>query len=259
MEVSASLVLYKNEPEMVRRAVMSLLSTPIKISLSVIDNSPSPELSKVFDDLGEFDVDYFYNNGENFGFGKAHNLALGRVKKYDYHLVMNPDIYFESNAIVEMVKYLDNCLDIGLVAPQVYSSDREIQYLCKRYPTVFVLFARRFIPKKFQFLFKKQLDLYEMRDTGYDKIMEPTLISGCFMLFRRAYLDEVGYFDDNIFMYFEDYDLSIRMAKKYKIGYFPHAHIYHYWTRGAHNSTKLALIFIRSGIYFFNKHGWKLI
>ncbi|MFN9734309.1 MAG: glycosyltransferase family 2 protein, partial [Microcystis sp.] len=129
--------------------------------------------------------------------------------------------------------------------------------LCKRQPTVLTLFIRRFIPKKMQFLFKKRLDWYEMRDISYNQIMEVPIISGCFMLFNRKYLDEIGYFDKNMFMYFEDYDLTLRMSKKYKTILYPHVNIYHHWARGAHNSTKLAIVFAQSAVYFFNKHGWK--
>ena len=48
-----------------------------------------------------------------------------------------------------------------------------------------------------------------MRDVGYDKITDVIYLSGCFMLFRKEYLDEIGYFDENIFMYFEDADITI--------------------------------------------------
>ena len=258
MELSASLVLYRNNPEVVRRAVMSLLNTPIKISLSVVDNSPLPELAQLFEDLEDFKVDYFYNNGENVGFGKAHNLALRRVQKCDYHLVMNPDVYFEENVIIELIEYLKDHQDVGLVGPKVYEENGEIQYVCRRYPTVWALLVKRFTPKRLKFLFQKTIDWYEMRDTGYNQIMEAPVIGGCFMLFRRKCLDEIGYFDENIFMYFEDYDLTVRMAKKYKTIFYPFVQIYHLAGRGAYKSIKLATIFMLSGMYFFSKHGWRL-
>ena len=237
---------------------MSLLNTPIKISLSVVDNSPSPELAKIFDTLNAFDVDYFYNNGLNFGFGKAHNLALGRGKEYDYHLVMNPDVYFEPNVLVELVNYLEENLDVGLIQPKIYYPHGEIQYLCKRYPSVFLLFARRFIPKPLQKLFKNYLDWYEMRDIGYERIIDVPYLSGCFMLLRRKYLDEIGFFDDNIFMYLEDADLTLRMSQKYRSIFYPHVHIYHHWAKGSYKSFRLMLVTIQSSFYLFRKHGWRI-
>jgi GT2 family glycosyltransferase len=59
-------------------------------------------------------------------------------------------------------------------------------------------------------------------------------------------------------MYFEDYDLTVRMAKKYKTIFYPFVQIYHLAGRGAYKSIKLAAIFMASGMYFFSKHGWRL-
>ncbi len=78
------------------------------------------------------------------------------------------------------------------------------------------------------------------------------------MLFRRKHLDEIGYFDENIFMYLEDADITLRMSKKYRAIFYPYVQIFHYWAKGSHKSVKLILIAIRSAIYLFNKHGWKL-
>jgi GT2 family glycosyltransferase len=97
-----------------------------------------------------------------------------------------------------------------------------------------------------------------MRDMGYDKTAEVLYLSGCFMLFRKKYLDEIGYFDEDIFMYFEDADITLRMAKKYKTVFYPHVHIFHHWAKGSYKALNLTIINIQSAIYFFNKHGWKL-
>ena len=157
MQLTASLVLYKNDPEIVIQAIKSLFSTPIEINLSVVDNSPSDELKKIFDNFQEYDIDYYFNNGNNVGFGQAHNLAIARSKNYDYHLVINPDVYFDNNVITELIHYLDKHQDVGLITPKISYPNGDIQYLCKRQPTVLTLFIRRFIPKKMQFLFKKRV------------------------------------------------------------------------------------------------------
>ncbi|AFY32513.1 glycosyltransferase [Calothrix sp. PCC 7507] len=255
IKITASLVLYENNYNMLRQAIMSTINTALKIHLYIVDNSPKPELETVFKDL---DVSYYYNNGNNIGFGKAHNLAISQSGISDYHLVINPDIYFDSNVIIKLIDYLENHPDIGLIQPKIYFPNGDIQYLCKRYPTLFALFVRRFIPKKLHFLLKNYLDWYEMRDMGYENIENVIYLSGCFMLFRRKYLDEIGYFDENIFMYLEDADITLRMAKKYRTVFYPHVHIFHHWAKGSYKSLKLTLINIQSAIYFFNKHGWKL-
>ncbi|MBF2021070.1 MAG: glycosyltransferase [Hydrococcus sp. C42_A2020_068] len=257
MRLSASLVLYKNEPNMVLKAVESLFNTPLEINLIVIDNSPSAELSEIFSNLSNFKIDYFYQDGRNLGFGKGHNLALSKIQNSDYHLILNPDVYFESHTIIELIDYLDKNPDIGLIQPKIYYPNGELQYLCKRYPSFFLLFARRFVPQYLKGLFKDYLNWYEMRDTGYNRIIDVPYLSGCFMLFRKKYLDEIGYFDENIFMYLEDADLTLRMSQKYRTVFYPDVWIYHHWAKGSYKSLRLMLISIRSAFYFFGKHGWR--
>ncbi|MDM3854589.1 MAG: glycosyltransferase family 2 protein [Aphanizomenon gracile PMC649.10] len=256
IRITASLVLYKNNPEMIYKTVLSTISTPLKINLCVVDNSPSPDLETVLQDLEN--VEYYYNKGDNVGFGKAHNIAISRCGVSDYHLVLNPDIYFDENVIPQLIDYLESNQEVGLIQPKIFFPNGETQYLCKRYPTILALFARRFLPKPLHFLLKSYLDWYEMRDMGYDKTAEVLYLSGCFMLFRKKYLDEIGYFDEDIFMYFEDADITLRMAKKYKTVFYPHVHIFHHWAKGSYKVLNLTIINIQSAIYFFNKHGWKL-
>ncbi|MBD2197804.1 glycosyltransferase family 2 protein [Calothrix anomala FACHB-343] len=256
MTINASLVLYKNDPEILKCVIASTINTPLDIKLYVVDNSNYPDLEILFKDINN--VNYHYNNGNNVGFSKAHNLAIAKSRVADYHIILNPDIYFDKNVIPALINYLESDQEIGLIQPKILFPNGDIQYLCKRYPTVFALFARRFIPKQLNFLFKSYLDWYEMHDIGYDKVADVSYLSGCFMLFRKKYLDEVGYFDENIFMYLEDADITLRMSQKYRSVFYPHVHIFHHWAKGSYKSFKLMLINIKSAIYFFNKHGWKL-
>jgi GT2 family glycosyltransferase len=255
MKISAAIVTYENKPQLVLDAVHSLLNTPIESELWIVDNSSTDALGDYFIQLP---VKYYYNHGQNQGFGKAHNLALTKAIKADYHLVLNPDVYFDSKTILALIDYLEQERDIGLIEPKICYPNDEIQYLCKRYPSVFLLFARRFIPKQLSFLYRKYMSWYEMRDMGYDRVFDVPYLSGCFMLFRRSFLDEIGGFDENIFMYLEDADITIRMAKNYRTVFYPDVKVYHHWAKGSYNSLRLTLINIQSAIYFFNKHGWKL-
>lgn len=261
MKLTTSLVTYKNNPEILHQTISSLFNTNLAIELLVIDNSPTDELRSLFENenFQEFKINYYFNNGNNVGFAKAHNLAIEKSEKADYHLVLNPDVYFEPNVIPELISYLEANQDIGLISPKILFPNGEIQYLCKRYPSFFHLFARRFVPSFVKPLIKDYLDWYEMKDIGYDKIFDVPYLSGCFMLFRRKALDEIGYFDENIFMYLEDADITLRMSQKYRAIFYPSVNIYHHWARGSHKSLRLTFVTIQSAIYLFNKYGWKFL
>jgi GT2 family glycosyltransferase len=254
--LSISLVLYRNDPEMVNKTLECIKNCGVEYSLSIVDNSENQNLRSL---LNCEPKEYMSSPTGNCGFGSAHNLAYEHLNlcKHKYHLVINPDIEFQPSALADMIKYLESNADIGLLSPKILYHSGEIQYLCKRYPSVGHLFFRRFLPKFLLKYFRNYLDYYEMRETGYDKVMDVTYLSGCFMLFRREYLDDIGYFDDNFFMYLEDADISLRMSRKYRSVFYPDAFVYHGWARGSHNSLKLTWVTIQSAFYFFNKHGWK--
>ena len=251
--LSVSLVTYKNNVNQIIEVLESLEKTQVPHLAVVVDNSPT---SSLLSEIFSFKIDY-HHNPSNPGFGASHNLAISKAGHSDYHLVLNPDAYFDSNVIPELLKYMDKNLDVGLIQPKICFPDGEIQYLCKRYPTFFAMLGRRFVPKPLQPLIKSYSDWYEMRDMGYDKISEVVYLSGCFMLFRTAYLKEIGCFDDNFFMYLEDADITLRMSKKYKTIFYPHVQIFHHWARGSYSSVRLTWVMFQSVFYFFNKHGWK--
>jgi GT2 family glycosyltransferase len=69
-------------------------------------------------------------------------------------------------------------------------------------------------------------------------------------------LKKVGFFDENIFMYLEDADITRRFLEYSNTCYFPKAIVYHYYSGLTHKEWKFKLITIQSAIYYFNKWGW---
>jgi len=199
---------------------------------------------------------YIYNNA-NLGFGKAHNIALQKaVQESKYHIVLNPDVYFSAGQVEILRDFMEKTPAAGQLLPKVLYPDGSMQHLCKLDPTPVDLFLRRFMPSFLLGPFRKRLDAFEYKDKDYNSIMESTFLSGCFMFLRTDALKQAGYFDDRIFMYFEDADLTRRIAKHYKTLYFPDAVIYHHYARGAHKNFKLMLYFMRSAYIYFSKWGW---
>ena len=83
------------------------------------------------------------------------------------------------------------------------------------------------------------------------------LVSGCCMFTDTKSLKQVGGFDEGYFLYFEDFDLSIRVSKFGKLMYAPEVRITH--SGGYASSKGLWHIwkFCISGARFFNTHGWR--
>ncbi len=254
--LNVSIVLYHNREEQIKKAIESVLNTDLNITLYLVDNSSTDSLRE----LERIDkrIVYIFNNS-NLGFGKAHNIALKKSieKNIPYHLVLNPDVYFEKGVLEELYDFMENNKDVGLVMPKVLYPDGNIQYLCKLLPTPLDLFGRRFLNfGPFKKIVEKRNEIYELRFTGYDKIMEVPYLSGCFMFIRTEVLKKVGLFDERFFMYLEDTDLSRRIHRVAKTVYYPYVYIYHEYGKGSYKSLKLLYYHIKSAIKYFNKYGW---
>jgi GT2 family glycosyltransferase len=177
----------------------------------------------------------------------------------DYHLVLNPDVLLERDALYEALSYMEEHKETGLLTPFSRGAQGDRLYLCKRYPTVLDLFLRGFVPTWLQIGSKARLAHYEMRDLPADR--ESTgipIASGCFMFLRNRFLQELNGFDPRFFLYFEDFDLSMRMGKIADIAYVPSVKITHFGGGAAHKGPRHIFWFIRSAAKFFDLHGWKL-
>jgi len=195
---------------------------------------------------------------DNIGYGRGHNLAIGRSNSR-YHLVLNPDVELAPDALVEALTFMDTHPDCGLLAPEVRNEFGDLQYLCKRYPTVFDLLLRGFAPRWIRERFRARLDRYEMRDliNDHDPVWDPPIISGCFMLFRTDLFKAVGEFDPRYFLYFEDFDLSLRAARVARIAYVPKVRIVHHGGDAARKGPAHMRMFVTSAAKFFRQHGWR--
>lgn len=254
MKITGSIVLYRNDRKMLIEAIQSFLNSDLVDKLYLVDNSPTSDLQ----DLQEIDsrIEYIFNPS-NPGFGAAHNIAIKNAIESNsvYHLVLNPDVYYDKGVIESIVEYMKDKPEIGNIMPKVLYPNGQIQYLCKLLPTPYDWIGRRFNP--FSKMVESRNNLFELRFTNYEEIMEVPYLSGCFMFLNTEALKKVGYFDEGIFMYGEETDLCRRINEGgYKTIFYPHATIFHHFEKGSHKSWRLTKIGINSAIYYFNKWGW---
>jgi GT2 family glycosyltransferase len=147
--------------------------------------------------------------------------------------------------------------NFGHLMPRILFPNNEIQYLCKTNPTFFDLFVRGFFPDFLKAVFQKRIDKYTYKNNDYNKpIFNVPYLSGCFMFFRVSTLKKVGLFDEHIFMYLEDADITRRLLEVSDNVYFPNSTVYHYYAGLTHKEIKYKIITIKSALYYFNKWGW---
>jgi GT2 family glycosyltransferase len=78
------------------------------------------------------------------------------------------------------------------------------------------------------------------------------------MLARGALMRDSGGFSSRYFLYFEDYDLSLRLRRRTDIAYVPSVRIIHLGGDAASKGARHTLLFLRSAVTFFRTYGWKL-
>lgn len=249
VNISATIVLYKEDVKRLQKTIDSFLQTPLSKKLFLIDNSPTDFLKNL---ANHPNITYVFNN-KNIGFGKAHNLVIDSIKnKSKYHLILNPDVFFTPNVIPNLIKELERKEELAMIAPKVLFPNGKHQYSCRRYPKPFELFFRRF--NFIKPISSKIIDNGIYKDKDISKPFEAEYITGCFQLYKTKDFIALNGFDKRYFLYMEDVDIckKIDLLGKKKM-YYPYEKIYHYLKK---ESSKNIILFFRhfsSAIKYFIK------
>lgn len=252
-KITASLVLFRTGCDDLTAVLQSVAGSPID-RLYIIDNSPSDDARRIIRGFHNPRFEYIFGQG-NIGYGAANNIGIKKSLRAGarYHIVINPDVSFSATTIANLARYMDNNPDVGSIFPNVEYPDGRPQHLCKLLPTPVDIFARRLLPRAW---FEKRNQRYEMQFTGYDKICDCPVSSGCFMFLRNSVLQKTGLFDPRFFLYFEDFDLLRRMSLFAKNIFYPAETITHRHNAAHRNQLPALRHSIISAIRYFNKWGW---
>ncbi|WP_277657165.1 glycosyltransferase family 2 protein [Seleniivibrio woodruffii] len=252
-KITVSIVYYDTDFNVFSETVNSLLNSSCVSRIYIVNNSGG-EIPQ-YDDGGRIEI---ITPDRNIGFGAGHNLIIR--DRYDilgdYHLICNPDVYFDGDVIRNLAVFMDSNPDAGLAVPKVLSVNGENQYAAKLLPTPADLAVRMFhqyLPDSFVERFNR---LYELQDYSGDKSLRTGNLSGCFMFLRKSVLKKSGFFDERFFILMEDIDFSRRINTAAGSYYVPSVFIYHHRGRGSYKYFKQRMIHINSAIKYFNKWGW---
>jgi len=266
--LSISVVVYRPDVAQLDRTLATLReswaalqrkSPGLSASVFLVDNGGAPDMTSTVGTFAAFDIPCTVIAGHgNVGYGAGHNLALAQANSR-YHLVLNPDVELAVDGLEKALTFLDTHAGYGLLTPYICDEGGEQQFLCRRFPTVLDLLVRGFFPAKLRAPFAGRLSRYEMRDVvnEHDTVINPPIVSGCFMLFRTDVLRRLDGFDDRYFLYFEDYDLSLRTHDVSDVVYLPAVRILHHGGGASRKGWLHVRLFVASMVRFFNRFGWK--
>lgn len=219
-------------------------------------STEAQSLCQEFDAQQDLEIHYIRRD-INPGYGAGHNRAF-EAASGRYQLILNPDVELSEHALKNALRTLDEHDQIGLLVPVGYDVAGQRECLAKGYPSVSVLGLRAFAPAWLRRLFEPSLSRYELRDQpAQTDLREITLASGCCMWVRRDLLDQVGGFNEDFFLYFEDYDLSLRIADLASVVEHQEIAIVHHGGAAAQKGLRHQLWFVAGAVRFFNRWGWR--
>ena len=270
--VSISIVSYDSPSQQLAMAIASVGCAMEKLdpagegaacSLTLVDNSESGSvdteaLSAPLAKLEALGCSFRLIAGHgNVGYGAGQNLAFASAH-HDFHVFMNPDVELDSESLKAGLAYLADNPDVAMVSPYAKDDAGNKQFLCKRYPTLFDFFLRGFMPAPVRRLFDERLARFEMRELSDSAPSKDIpIISGCFMLCRSSSIEKVAGFDPGYFLYFEDFDLSLRVGESASLAYLPVMRIRHAGGGSARKGAKHIKMFLQSARRFFSSYGWR--
>ena len=145
----------------------------------LVENSNNLELKKSVE--REFRNVECILTGENFGYGKANNIGLKKVKT-KYALILNPDTTLEASTLKNFFETIKQVPEFAVMAPYVQEKKNE----------------------------NIKIDY---------KDSNPILVKnvkGFAMFLNMQKFNDIGFFDENFFFYFEEIDLCKRLINNHK-------------------------------------------
>lgn len=194
-------------------------------------------------------------NKENTGFSVANNQAIKQAKG-EYILLLNPDTVVQEDTFTKIISFMDSHPLAGGLGVKMLDGQGNFAPESKRgLPTPAVAFYKMFGLAKL-FPKSRRFGKYHLSYLPQDEVNEIEVISGAFMLMRKAVLDKIGLLDETYFMYGEDIDLSYRIIQAgYKNFYFPETQIIHYKGESTkRGSVNYVLVFYKAMAIFAKKH-----
>ena len=258
-KLSICIVAYNNYAD-IKNAISSMehyTSNDLKRTIFIVDNgvsiSDENEVKDFIEFLNQIPNTVYIDTKSNLGFGKGHNYIMNMLNS-EYHAIVNPDIIFCEDSFTEIIEWMDNKKDVGMVIPRIFDENGNKQEVCRLELTVFDMFNRMFLKG----LFKKRARKHLMSEKDFNKPFKVPFGQGSFLVIRTKLVKELGGFDEHFFMYCEDADLCKRVNEVSKLMYFPDTKIIHKWEKGSSGNLKLFKYHVQSMIYYFNKWGWKI-
>lgn len=216
---------------------------------------------------------------DNYGYAKGNNMGLKLARKlgYKWGVVMNNDVILEIPVLETLLKSATFDSKIAMIGPRIVGRHGERQSPGFDRPSLYDMF---FLPILYPVLYPieriRRLILGKtFSNVSRSEVYFPYTLQGSFMLLELGILENVGWFDENTFLYAEEIILSEKLFRNdYKVAYVDKVYVRHlhgvttqtlgrrrvqrilestlYYFRVYRNYGSIRLFLVKAGVLYIN-------
>jgi GT2 family glycosyltransferase len=240
-----------NSGTYLKKCLKSILDSDFcnfRIEVIVIDNNSSDNSLDLIEDIHTINL---IRNPKNLGFGAACNQGV-ESSEAEYILFLNPDVVISKDVLCHSLQFIKNNIYTVIGIKQIDDFGKTTRTCARKPRLAHAINQSLGLSNLSPSVFKS----YKMTDWNHEESSEVDHVIGSFYLISRKVFNEIKGFDENFFLYYEDYDLSTRLRNiGKKIFYWADEYIYHKGGGSSQNIlAKRLFLSQKSKLLFFKKH-----
>jgi GT2 family glycosyltransferase len=248
VEIAVSVIIVNwNTKDILQNCLDSIYQTIDNLSceIIVVDNASSDGSTEMLQERYPQVIKIY--NKVNRGFGAANNQAFA-IMKGKYALLLNTDAILAPGAINELYSFAKTHPHTAIVCGQLLNADGSKQNSVAAFPSLASLLINVSL---LEYIFPQWFP--SKRYEHKEPIEVDSAVGACMMINKKA-LDEVGYFDERYFFFFEETDLAYAIhSKGWSVYHVPDAFIYHLQGQSIGHNVGSRIEFYRSRYQFLSK------
>ena len=233
----------------------------IKYEIIVVDNASSDGSLQMLEKYSQRYKIKIIKNKTNRGFGPGNNQGL-KISKGDFILLLNTDTIIHDDVLSQVYSFMRANKNIGIATCALRNMDGTLQGSGGYFPTLFKVFAWMFFLEDIPYLDSLIKPFHPVHGQSpfykgtniFTKKHQQDWVTGAFMMIRKKVIEQIGYFDEDYFMYTEEVDYCWRAKNAgWEVYYDPSFAITH--LGGASSTAEFPILSEYKGIkMFYKKH-----
>lgn len=235
-------------------SIIDLEESAIDYELVVIDNASEVEDYKILTQgIHQLNNDRIklFRSKKNLGFGGGNMMGVQMAASCKYYAFINNDtLHLEKNTLNELTHFMESNPEIGISSPQMLDQNKKFRVTIDHFSSLGREILRRPLLEK---LFPKT---YLNRKKFYKSPTRVHYVQGSYMFTKASAFNSIGGFDDNLFLYYEESDVSYRLLKQLNLStyLYPKLSYVHYKSASTKKGIAIKIEQKISLLYYTKKH-----